>query len=190
MDTIESIQQLQAKTEEEMKKCLEKCQGELSALRTGRANPQLLDSIKVEYYGTMVPLRQIAALSVPEPRTLEIRPWDPSSLEAIEKAIQKSDLGVNPSSDKEHIRLNFPALNEERRKEMVKVVRKIAEDFRVAVRNERRGALEKLKKAEKAKEISEDDLKSLEDRIQKLTDLYVEKLDEMLASKEKEILSV
>ena len=190
MDALSTIRELVAKAEKEMQGRIEKLKGEFGALRTGRANPQILEGIKVEYYGQPVPLKQVAAVTVPEGRVLEIRPWDPAVLADIEKALQKSDLGIPPQSDGKAIRLQLPVLTEERRKDMVRVVRKIAEDYRVALRNERRDILEKLKKAEKTKELSEDDLKRHEGEIQKLTDGYIKKVDELLAAKEKEITTV
>lgn len=178
------------KTEELMKGRLEKFRQELSGVRTGRANPQILDAIKVESYGTMMPLKQVAAISVPEARTLEIRPWDPSTLEAIEKALNKSDLGVPPQNDGKMIRLQMPTMTEERRRDLVKVLGKTAEEARVAMRNERRDALEKLKKSEKAKEISEDEKKRQEHSVQQLTDRFIKQVDEALAQKEKEVTTI
>nr|MBP9128225.1 ribosome recycling factor [Elusimicrobiota bacterium] len=150
----------------------------------------LLDHIKVEYYGTMTPMKQVAAVSVPDGRTIEIKPWDAGALQAIEKAIQLSDLKLTPNNDGKLIRLVIPMLTEERRKEMVKVVRKLAEDFRVAIRNDRRDAMEKIKKAEKDKVLTEDQKKLAEGALQGVTDLYVKKVDDTLAAKEKEILTV
>ena len=190
MDAIESIRELIQKADKEMHGRIDKLMGELGALRTGRANPQLVDSIKVEYYGQPVPLKQVAAVSVPEGRTLEIRPWDPAVLPDIEKALQKSDLGIPPQSDGKAIRLNLPSMTEERRKDMIKIVRRMAEEYRVGLRNDRRDILEKLKKAQKAKELSEDDLKRHESDIQKLTDAHIKKVDELLAGKEREITTV
>jgi len=183
-------QQVISKTEELMKVRLDRFKSELSAVRTGRANPQLLDSIRVEYFGQQVPVKQVAAISVPEARMIEVRPWDPSSLEAIEKALQKSDLGVTPQNDGSMIRLQMPNMTEERRKEIVKMIGKMAEEARVAMRTERRDAMEKLKKSEKSKEISEDDRKRSDEQIQKLTDAYIKKVEETLAHKEKEVTSV
>jgi len=185
-----AIKDLLARTEEEMKRTVEKMRADYGALRTGRANPYLVESVKVEYYGSMVPLKQLAALSVPEARILEIRPWDPSSLEAIEKALLQSDIGITPANDGKAIRLNFPAMTEDRRKEMVKLVGKIAENYRVSLRNARRDCVEKLRKAEKARELTEDDRRREEEAVQKLTDAYIKKIDEILAAKEKEILEV
>lgn len=174
----------------QMQKTLEKMKGEFGTLRTGRASASLLENIRADYYGTPTPIHQIAAIAAPEPRMLEVRPWDKGAIQAIEKAIQKSDLGLNPNNDGNVIRLQIPALTEERRKDLIKVVRKLAEEYRVAIRNERREAVEQLKKAQKAKDISEDELKSGEQDIQRLTDAYVKKVDDMLAAKERDILEV
>jgi ribosome recycling factor len=176
--------------EDKMAKSLEKLGQELSSIRSGRATGNLLDHIKVEYYGTMTPMKQVAAVSVPDGRTIEIKPWDAGALQAIEKAIQLSDLKLTPNNDGKLIRLVIPMLTEERRKEMVKVVRKLAEDFRVAIRNDRRDAMEKIKKAEKDKVLTEDQKKSAEGALQGVTDLYIKKVDDTLAAKEKEILTV
>lgn len=178
------------RTEEQMKARLEKFRAELAGVRTGRANPQLLDSIRVEYFGQSVPLKQVAAVSVPEARTLELRPWDPTVLEAMEKALQKSDLGVPPQNDGKALRLQLPAMTEERRREIVKLVGRMAEEARVGLRNGRRDAIEGLKKAEKAKQLSEDQRKRAEEAVQKLTDGFVRQVDEVLAQKEKEITSL
>lgn len=173
--------------EDLMKKTVEKFRGELASVRTGRATASLLDSIKVESYGSMMSVNQLASISVPEPRTIEIRPWDVSQLPAIEKAILKSELGITPQNDGKAIRLGLPPLTQERRGELVKSAHKLAEDFRVAVRNERRDALEKSKKLEKESSLSEDARKKLDSDVQKLTDAYIKKIDEFLAIKEKEI---
>jgi len=185
-----NLQKILAETEEEMRRRVEKLKGEMGTLRTGRANPQMLEGVKVEYYGTEVPLKQVASVSVAEGRFLELRPWDPSALEAIEKALQKADLGIVPQSDGKMIRLGFPAMTEERRQDLIKVVRRMAEEGRVGIRNLRRDYLEKLKKAEKAREISEDDRARSEAAAQKLTDAYVAKVEEVLAGKEKDLASV
>ncbi|NLM40802.1 MAG: ribosome recycling factor [Firmicutes bacterium] len=161
-----------------------------ASVRTGRANPALLDRIVVSYYGTPTPLPQMASVSVPEPRLLVITPWDKNSIKDIEKAILTSDLGLVPSNDGSVIRLAIPPLTEERRKELVRLVRKDAEDFRVAVRNIRRDLNEAAKKKEKDGDISEDDLRRAQDEIQKLTDRYIEQIDELLKAKEKEIMEV
>ena len=181
---------LLAKTEALMKSRLDKLKTEFSGVRTGRANPQILDNVRVEYYGQLVPLKQVAAITVPEGRTLEVRPWDPSSLEAIDKALQKSGLGIPPQNDGTAVRLQMPSMTEERRRDLVKSMARTAEEARVALRNERRDAIEGAKKAEKAKEIAEDERKKLEDSIQKLTDSYIKKVDETLTQKEREITTV
>lgn len=175
------------KAESRMKESLAKFKNELAGMRTGRANPQILDSVKVEYYGQPVPLKQVAAVSVPEARVLEIRPWDPAMLVEIEKAIQKSDVGIPPQNDGKALRLNLPTMTEDRRKEMVKALGRMGEDCRVAVRNDRRDAIEEIKKAGKDKKLSEDQQKTQETAIQKLTDAYVKKVDEAVADKQKEI---
>jgi len=181
---------IQSQIESQMTRTVEKTRSDFATLRTGRANASLLEGIRVDYYGTPVPLKQIANIGTPEARTLEIRPWDKSSVQAIEKAIQKSDLGLTPNNDGSVIRLQIPALTEERRKDLIKVVRKMTEEYRVSLRNERRDAVERLKKSHKAKEISEDDLASGEAEIQKLTDRYIKEVDELLASKERDIMEV
>ena len=176
--------------EEKMKKTLDVLAKELAAVRAGRANPAVLDKITVEYYGAPTPLNQVAAIATPDPRSLSIQPWDASVLKAIEKAIQTSDLGINPQNDGKQIRLNFPPLTEERRKELVKQIHKYAENGKVAVRNIRRDAMDNFKKQEKKSEITEDELKQAEKDLQKLTDDSCKKIDELLAKKEKELMSV
>lgn len=173
-----------------MQKTIEVVKANFASVRAGRANAGVLDRIFVEYYGTPTPLNQVAAISSPDPRTLMIQPWDGTLLKAIEKAIQTSDLGINPQNDGKCIRLTFPQLTEERRKELVKQIHKYAENGKVAVRNIRRDAMEAFKKKEKASEITEDDLKQAEKDLQKLTDESCKKLDELLAKKEKELLAV
>lgn len=190
MPVTEAVNAVISKMEEAMKDRLQKLAKEYSILRTGRANPLLLENVKVEYYGQQVPLKQVAAISVPEARVMEIRPWDPSALQEIEKALQKTDVGAPPQNDGKVVRVSLPTMTEDRRKDMVKVVKRIAEDFRVAVRQERHEALDKVKKAEKAKEITQDDLKGLEARIQKITDAFVKQVDDQAAAKEKEITTV
>lgn len=190
MTTIPAVQPAFNEAEEKMKKSLERLKQEFSGLRTGRATGTLLDHIKVDYYGSVVPLKQVAAVSVPEGRTLEVKPWDIGALPAIEKAIRTSDLGLNPNNDGKIIRLSIPTLTEERRKELVKVAKKMAEDFRIAIRNDRRDAMEKIKKAEKDKTISEDQRKNAEQTLQHLTDQYIRRVDEVLAVKEKDILEI
>ena len=179
-----------AHAEEQMQKTLTRMKGDLGTLRTGRASTSILENIRVEYYGSQTPLNQMAAMGTPEPRVLEIRPWDKGAMAEIERAIQKSDLGLTPNNDGSVIRLQIPALSEERRKDLIKVVRKMAEEYRVSLRNERRDAVEALKKAEKAKELTEDDRKTGEQDIQKLTDSYIKRVDDMLAAKERDILEV
>ena len=181
---------MQAHFEAQMQKTIDRMKTDLNTIRTGRASAGLLENIRVEYYGSMTPLNQVASVSAPEARTLEIRPWDKAALPGIEKAIQKSDLGLTPSNDGNMIRLIVPTLTEERRKDLIKVVKKMAEEYRVALRNERRDAVEQLKKAEKANEVSEDDLKIGEQDIQKLTDAYVKRIEEFLAAKERDIMAV
>ena len=176
--------------EEKMQKTLHALDAEYSTIRAGRANPHVLDRIMVEYYGTPTPLNQVGNISVPEPRLLQIQPWDTSLLKAIEKAINMSELGINPNNDGKVIRLVFPELTEERRKDLTKDVKKKAEASKVALRNIRRDALDHFKKAEKAKEITEDQLKDLEDETQKLTDKYVAEIDAKCESKSKDILTV
>jgi ribosome recycling factor len=187
---IPQVQPVFTHIEDKMKKSIEKMRQDFATLRTGRATGNLLDHLKVDYYGSTVPLKQVAAVGVPDGRTIEVKPWDVSALQAIEKAIQTSDLGLNPNNDGKIIRLAVPTLTEERRKELCRVVRKMAEDFRVAVRNDRREALEKVKKLEKDKAISEDQLKAAEGALQGLTDSYIKQVDTALAAKEKDIMEV
>ncbi|HEY5577155.1 MAG TPA: ribosome recycling factor [Deferrimonas sp.] len=173
-----------------MERSIEAFRKELGKVRTGRASFSLLDGVKVDYYGTPTPLQQVGTLSVPESRLITVTPWDTKMIGPIEKAIQGSGLGLNPSSDGKTVRIPIPPLTEERRKELAKMVRKMAEDARVAVRNVRREAIEKLKDREKKKEISEDLVKRGQERIQKETDAHVKKIDDILKSKEQEILEV
>ena len=177
-------------TSGKMARSIEAFRKELGKIRTGRASLSLLEGIKVDYYGTMTPLQQVGTLSVPESRLIAITPWDAKMIGPIEKAIQGSGLGLNPSSDGKVVRIPIPALTEERRKDLVKVVKKMAEDSRVAVRNIRRDALEKVKDKEKKKEISEDEMKRWHDKIQKETDGFIKKIDEILKAKEQEIMEV
>jgi len=176
--------------EEKMLKTIEHVKADFAAVRAGRANAGVLDRIMVEYYGTPTPLNQVAAIASPDPRTLTIQPWDATLLRAIEKAIQTSDLGINPQNDGRIIRLSFPQLTEERRKDLTKQVRKYGEDGKVAMRNIRREAMDAFKKAEKKGEITEDDLKQLEKDIQTITDKQCKALDELTAKKEKELMAV
>ena len=176
--------------EEKMQKSIDSVAADFTAVRAGRANAGVLDRIMVDYYGSPTPIQQIAAISSPDARTLLITPWDGSALKSIEKAIQNSDLGINPQNDGRAIRLNFPQLTEERRKELVKQIRKYAENGKVAVRNIRRDAVDHFKKMQKASEITEDELKIAEKDLQKLTDDSCKEIDSLLASKEKELMSV
>ncbi len=185
-----SVRDVTSYIDSQMHKTLDKMKADFGTLRTGRASSALLENIRVEYYGTLTPLNQLANIAAPEPRTLEIKAWDKGVIAAIEKAIQKSDLGLNPSNDGNVVRLQIPKLTEERRKDLIRVVRKMAEEYRVSIRNERRDGVEKLKKSEKAKEISEDDLASAEQDVQKMTDAFIKKVDETLTAKEREIMEV
>ncbi|AZR72374.1 ribosome recycling factor [Anoxybacter fermentans] len=184
------ITQVLKETEEKMKKVIEATKREFATIRTGRARPSLVENIKVEYYGTLTPLNQMAQISAPEPRLLTIRPWDKTAISAIEKAIIASDLGLTPNTDGEVIRLNIPQLTEERRKELVKVVRKKAEEERIVIRNLRREANEQLKKLKEDGEISEDEMYRGLDDVQELTDKYIEKIDKLLEEKEAEIMEI
>ena len=175
---------------EKMKKSCEVYEREMMSLRAGRANPQLLDRIMVDYYGTPTPINQIGNISSPEPRLLVIAPWEAKMIPQVEKAIQKSDLGLNPSNDGKLIRLVFPELNEERRKDLTKVASKGAEETKVAIRSIRRDAIEQIKKLKKNSEITEDDQRDAEEDVQKLTDKAVKEVDEIYAKKEKEIMEV
>jgi len=175
---------------EKMEKSVEAFKNELSKVRTGRASLAILDGIAVDAYGSSMPLNQVATLTIPESRVIAIQPWDPQMIPAIEKAILKSDVGLTPVNDGKVVRLNIPQLTEERRKDLVKQVKKIAEDFRVAIRNSRRDAIDALKKQKKDKEISEDDMFKLQDEAQSETDSYVKQIDEITAAKEKEVMEV
>ena len=176
--------------EEKMEKSINAMMDEFASIRAGRANPHVLDKIKVDYYGTPKPIQQVGNISVPEARMIVIQPWEKSLIKAIEKAIQASDLGINPSNDGSVIRLVFPELTEDRRKELAKDVKKKGEAAKVAVRNIRRDANEAFKKQEKNNEISEDDLKDATEQIQKITDKAIEKIDKAVENKTKEILTV
>lgn len=179
-----------ANAEERMDKAIIAMRHEFAGVRTGRASTALLDRVQVDYYGTMTPLNQMAGISVPEPQLLIIQPWDKSALGAVEKAIQQSDLGLSPSNDGNVIRLAFPPLSEERRRDLVKVVKKQAEDGRVAVRNIRRDANEHIKAKEKNHELSEDDSKRAVEEVQKITDKHIALIDDLLKAKEQEIMQV
>ena len=176
--------------EEKMNKTISVFEENLSEIRAGRANPAILNKITVDYYGVPTPINQVAGISVPEARMILIQPWDMNLLKEIEKEILKSDIGINPNNDGKVIRLNFPELNEERRKEIVKDIRKLAEEAKVAIRSIRREAMDEDKEMQKKSEITEDDLKNEENEIQKLTDKKVEEIDSMLASKEREVMSI
>ncbi len=176
--------------EEKMKKTLQVLAGDYAAIRAGRANPAVLDKIVVDYYGAPTPIPQMAAVSVSEARVLVIQPWDASTLTTIQKAIQTSDLGINPTNDGKVIRIMFPQLTEERRKEITKDVSKLCEESKVAIRSIRRDAIDKFKAMKKSSEITEDDLKTAEKDIQTLTDKYCKEADDMSDKKEKEIMSV
>ncbi len=179
-----------SEAEANMKKTVEVVKREFSSLRAGRATPALLDKISVNYYGAPTPVSQMANISVPEARLLVIQPWDKSTIPEIERAILKSDLGINPASDGTVIRLSVPQLTQERRQELVKVIRKKAEEGRVAVRNVRRDANEVLKAREKKGELPEDELRRSQDEVQKLTDKYIKEIDQITANKEQEIMQV
>lgn len=177
-------------TETKMEKAIAALQNDFAVIRAGRANPAILDKVTVEYYGVPTPIQQVGTISVPEARTIIVQPWDASILSEIEKAILKSDVGINPNNDGKCIRLNFPPLTEERRKELVKGISKRGEECKVAVRNVRRDSIEGFKKQKKDGEITEDDLKDLEGKVQKLTDKYIAQVDSIVSAKEKEILEV
>lgn len=179
-----------ADTKERMQKTVAVLKQELGMLKAGRANPQLLERIAVDYYGSPTPIAQVGNISVPEARLLMIAPWDPKTIPLIEKAIQKSDLGINPTNDGKVIRLAFPQLTEERRRELVKTVKKSGEDAKVAIRNIRRDGVEAIKKDKKDGELTEDDQKKLEEQLQKQTDEFIKEIDGVLSAKEKEIMSV
>jgi ribosome recycling factor len=182
--------ELRKKIEDKMNGAIDVLKKDFGAIRTGRASLALLDGLQVEYYGTPTPLQQVASLSVPESTTIQIQPWEQKIMADIERAIQKSDMGLTPTNDGKVIRINIPPLTEERRKDLVKVVKKRAEEGRIAIRNIRRDGNEKLKSLEKNKELSEDDLKKSLDEVQKITDTFISKVDEVLQHKEKEIMEV
>lgn len=176
--------------EEKMSKAVDYMIADFATIRAGRANPNVLNKIRVDYYGTPTPIQQVANVNVPEPRMLQIAPWDRKMIKAIEKAIQTSELGINPSNDGVVIRLVFPEVTEERRKELAKDIKKKGEEQKVAVRNTRRDGIDAVKKLEKASEISEDTRKDLEDQLQKLTDKYIKNIDKLVEEKTKEIMTV
>ena len=176
--------------EEKMTKTMSNLDAEFGSIRAGRANPHVLDKLRVDYYGAPSPIQSVANVSVPEPRMIQIQPWEPSLVKAIEKAILTSDIGINPSNDGKIIRLVFPELTEERRKELAKDVKKKGESAKVAIRNIRRDAIDHMKKLGKTEDVSEDEIKDLEDSIQKMTDKFVVKVDKAVEAKTKEILTV
>jgi len=177
-------------TKEKMEKSLEHYRNELKAVRTGRASVAMFEHIKVDYYGTPTPLNQVGTLSAPEPRLITIQPWEPSLIPAIEKAIMTSNMGFNPSNDGVMIRIPVPPLTEERRREIVKMIKKMAEEAKVIIRNIRRDANEVIKKLEKDKEISEDEAKRLTGKVQELTDEFIKEIDEVTAKKEKDVMEI
>ncbi|MDR0879731.1 MAG: ribosome recycling factor [Clostridioides sp.] len=176
--------------EEKMASTIEALKVEFTTIRAGRANAQMLDKVRVDYYGTPTPINQIGAISVPEPRTLMVSPWDKTALSEIEKAIRTADLGLNPTNDGEVIRISVPILTEERRKELAKRAGKVTEEFKVRARNDRRDANDKIKKMEKDGELSEDDLKKAQEEVQKITDKCIKDIDALLTIKEKDIMEV
>ena len=184
------MKQVFATAEEKMNKSLNNLAGEFAAIRAGRANPAVLDKLTVDYYGSATPINQVAAVSVPEPRTLLITPWDKSTLGLIEKAILTSDIGINPQNDGAGLRLQFPPMTEERRRDLTKDISKMAEDCKVAIRSIRRDAMDKLKAMKKNNEITEDDQKNGEKKMQDITDKFVKDADKMAEAKQKEIMEI
>lgn len=182
--------ELQKEAESKMIKTVSVYKEDLQSIRAGRANPTLLDRINIDYYGQVTPLKQVGSVSSPEPRLLVIQPWESKLIPIIEKEILKSDLGLNPSNDGKVIRLIIPSLTEERRKELIKTVRKNGENAKVAIRNTRRDVIDKVKKLEKSKEITEDELKKSEDDLQKLTDKYIDQVDLVTKNKEEELMEI
>jgi ribosome recycling factor len=185
-----SADEIHSLAEEKMKKAIAAVQHEMGAIRTGRANPLILDRVSVDYYGTPTPVRQMANVSVQEGQTLVIQPYDKSTMNDIEKAISKSDINLPVNNDGTVLRLNVPPLNEERRRELVKMVKKIGEEGKVAIRNIRRDATSDIEKLKKTENLSEDEVKTRQDKIQKLTDKYTQQLDQLVADKEKEVMEV
>lgn len=184
------IDEVQAEMEASMQKAIEALRKDLNRIRTGRASLALLDGIMVDYYGSMTPINQVASLSIPEPRQIVIQPWDSHAIQDIEKALLKSELGLTPMNDGKVVRIVLPPLTAERRKELVKIVKKMGEEFKVQVRNQRRDANDMIKEMKKEKELSEDDHRRAQERIQKSTDTYVAKVDEVVAEKEAEIMEI
>ena len=187
---MEGISNLLNKTKTNMAEHVSRLERDLATIRTGRASAGLLENIRVDYYGTQTPIKQMAVINVLDAKTLEIQPWDISSINDIDKALQKADLGASPVNDGKVIRITLPSMTEDRRKQLAKNISKMSEDFKVAVRNERRDVLEKLKKAQKASEITEDDLKRYETDVQKATDANIAKIDQVIKNKEAEIMKI
>lgn len=187
---MEGVNELLNKTKTNMAAVADKLKKDLGTLRTGRANPQMLENIRVDYYNTPTPLKQMAVINVSDARTLEIQPWDATAMKDIEKALQLADLGASPVNDGKVIRITFPPMTEDRRKTLTKTVSKMSEDYKVGVRNERRDAIEKIKKAQKAGEITEDDCKRYETEVQKATDASIALIEKIVEEKEKEIMTV
>lgn len=184
------LKQVLQETEERMEKSVDTMQSELAKVRTGRANPALLDTVRVEYYGSKVPLKQVANIGIPEPRLITVQPWDRNVLSEIEKAILKADIGITPNNDGHVIRLPIPALTEDRRKDLVRLIHQLGEDGKVAIRNVRRDAIDQLKKAQKEHQISEDEEYNGGIDVQELTDKFVVKIDELIKAKEEELMEV
>ncbi len=182
--------EIHSELENKMSKTISALKEDLASIRAGRANPAMLDRVFVEYYGTSTPLNQIASVTAPEPRLITIQPYDQSALANIEKAILQSDLGVNPSNDGKIIRIIIPQLTEERRKDLIKIVKKTAEDSKIALRNERRNANDKFKKMEKENELTEDELRDAQDEVQKITDKFIKNVDELADKKEQDVMEV
>lgn len=184
------LNEIQSTLNEEMTKAIKSLQHQFTRVRTGRANASILDGVNVDYYGSPTPIKGVGQISTPEARLLQIQPFDKTIIGEIEKAIINANLGLNPSNDGNFIRIQFPALTEEKRKDLVKDVKKMGEDAKIAIRNSRRDQNDKVKKAEKSKDITEDDLKKFQDEIQKVTDKFIKEVDELVAQKEKELLTV
>ncbi len=187
---MEEITALLSKTKTDMAEHIARLERDLSTIRTGRASAGLLENIRVDYYGTPTPIKQMAVINILDAKTLEIQPWDISSLNDIDKALQQADLGASPVNNGKVIRITLPSMTEERRKQLAKNISKMSEDFKVSVRNVRRDVMEKLKKAQKASEITEDDLKRYEGDVQKATDAHIAKIDEVISKKEAEIMTI
>lgn len=187
-ELLSEVIKLPQNVKEKMTKALEIMEKNFSSIRTGRANPEILDRITVEYYGTNVPLKQVASISVPDPKMIALQVFDKNAVIEVEKAILKSDLGINPQVDGTVVRLRFPDLTEERRKELIKMIKKMAEDSKVSIRNIRRDAIEHIKKEEK--DISEDDMKKHQDEVQKVTDNFMKEIDQLLSKKEEELMKI